>query len=249
MVDVVVLAFARPDARYAGGLDLGGTGLQFPHPGAVVRDAVARLHRNNPGTRVLLGIGGQTYGSWAALDTGAIALLVGDLGLDGVDVDFEPADPRCVANADGVRCMSDGAWKSALERLRAAPPRPAMLSVPGWSVGAFGAGPWRDARPRGPWTGSMLAPLRDPGMAAVDLVSVMAYGAGAGFDATRAYAAYRAAWPGALLGGVSVAAGTPAMATQDGLMIYGWLTRPPPGAPDAPAIAMAACRAWRATCE
>ena len=248
MLDIVALSFAKPDASYHGGLDLSQTGLQFSQPGPAVRDAVSALHRTNPDTRILLAVGGSSYKNWTGLDTAALARLVQDLKLDGVDVDFEPSDPQCHSTPGSVRCASDTEWEAILVRLRAAFPRPVMLTVPGWSVGAFGAGPWADARPRSPWTGSMLGPLRNPGPAAADLVSVMAYDAGPGFDPAQAYAAYRAAWKGPLLGGVSVESGSPALPGPDGLMIYGWLGQPPGGRPGAAAIALAACRQWRKAC-
>lgn len=109
--------------------------------------------------------------------------------------------------------------------MRAALPRPALLTVPRWSVGAYGEGAWAQAEPRSPWTGSMLALLRSPAGAMIDLVSLMAYDTGPRLDPAKALAAYRAAWPGPVLMGASVADGAGWLqASPDGAMLYGWLS-------------------------
>ncbi|MGK7868368.1 glycosyl hydrolase family 18 protein [Falsiroseomonas sp. E2-1-a20] len=203
-LDLVMLAFARPDLAYAGGLDLRGTGLGFPFAGAVARDAVAALRLRSPRTKVLLSVGGATYPNWPALDVAAVARLVRDLGLDGVDVDFEPPDPACRLSAGRIRCASDARFIAIVEAFRLALPRPALLTVALWSVGAYGEGAWRDARPGSPYTGMALALLRSPAAREIDLVSIMAYDAGPRYDPAEAFGAYRAVFPGPLLLGVSV---------------------------------------------
>lgn len=235
--DLVALGFARPDLHYAGGLDLRGTGLEYRAPGAAVRDAVLLLRRRNPAVRVLLSVGGASYIGWDALDEGAVARLVRDLGLDGVDVDYEPPDPQC---RPGPACASDPGWRAAVRRLRVALPRPALLSVAGWSVGAYGQGRWTDAPPHSPWTGSAVALLRSPEAALIDLVAIDAYGAGPRYDPAEAFAAYRSLWPGPLLiGMLAPPADTAATVAQagrlarvaradrsGGVMVYAWLGRP-----------------------
>ena len=205
-LDLMALAFARPEMRYAGGLSLAGTGLQFSAGGAVLRQGLALARRSRPGLRIILSVGGATYQSgWGQLDAGHVAALVTDFGLDGVDVDFEPADPGCGPGAEGrVRCRSDAALIGAVTALRAALPRPALLTVAGWSTGAYGEGAFRTAPPGGHWMGSMLALLRHPVAATIDAVNVMSYDAGASYRSEQAAAAYRAAWPGTLLLGVAV---------------------------------------------
>lgn len=205
-VNVLILSFAKPDLVYRGDLDLSGTGLQYRIPGPMLRDAVALLKRRQPATRVLLAVGGWGYWGWSALDEGALAALVRDLGVDGIDVDYEPQDPGCAPTRDGrIRCLSDRVWIGLVERLRRAFPRPMLLSVPGWSVGAYGEGEWKDAVPRSPWTGSMLALLRSPAAAHIDHVSIMSYDAGLSYDAAEAFRAYRRHWRGPLTLGVQVA--------------------------------------------
>lgn len=264
-VNVVVLAFARPDVGYRGGLDLTGTGLQVPFSGAVLRDAAARLRERNPGTRVLLSVGGATYHNWRDFDPQGVARLVRDLGLDGVDLDYEPEQPGCRRMPDrSQRCASDHTWRDLVSRMRAALPRPALLAVPGWSVAAYGEGAWAEARPVSPWTGNLLALLRSPEADHLDFVSIMAYGADARFDPLEAFAAYRAVWDGPLALGVMVppdpvrgphydVARVDALARavaadpKGGMMLY-TLQRRPPGPvdarnPDAGMLARTICRA------
>lgn len=272
-MNMVALAFVRPDATYRGRLDLSGTGLQYGFPGTVLRDAIALLKRRQPGTRVLLAVGGANYANWGALNLDALARLVRDLGADGVDLDFEPEAPGCTLRPPGtVRCRSDAAWQDLVGRFRAAFPRPLLLTVPGWSIGAYGEGAWKDARPRGPHTGSMLNLLRSPQAAAIDLVSVMAYEAGPDYDPWQAYLAYRHVWNGPLALGVQVppsqlggptytvplaerlarqvardAEGGKAQGeTKAGMMLYPLLGRPPdaigPDNPDGRLLAQALCR-------
>ncbi len=262
-VDIVALGFAKPDMAYGGGLALGGTGLEYAAPGAAVRDAITALQTRNPGVRVLLSVGGASYTGWDRLDPAAVARLVRDLGVDGVDIDYEPPDPAC---RPGPACASDALWQDVVRRLRTVLPRPALLSVAGWSVGAYGQGRWTGARPTSPWTGAMVALLRSPAAALIDLVSIDAYGAGRSYDPAEAFAAYRSLWPGPLLLGMegppATGGGPPAtpaeaarragFAAQDpagGAMVYSWLGRPADSqAPAGEPLAAAACRAMRAAC-
>lgn len=230
-VGLVALAFARPDAAYEGGLMLDRTGLQYPFGGSVVKEAAALLRQRNPDTRIVLSVGGATYGGWADLDEAAIARLVSDLGLDGVDIDFEPANPGCRRHRDAaIACATDAQLQAIVERLRAHLPRPLLLTVAGWSVGAYGEGAFETAMPQSPYTGMMLPLLRSPAARHIDLVSIMAYEAGPLFDPREAYRAYRAAWAGRLALGVLAGAGQPvaldALASQigpdplAGMMLY-----------------------------
>lgn len=271
-VDLVGLAFAKPDLVYPGALDLRQTGLAYGFPGSVLREAVALLKARQPATRVLLSVGGLGYDRWEALDAGMIARLVADLGLDGVDIDFEPATPDCAGGGATPRhCASDAVLIDVVTRLRAALPRPLVLMVTGWSVGAYGDGPFLLSPPASPWTGLMLGLLRSPVAAKLDLVSVMAYGAGPSYDPFEALRAYRAVWPGPLLLGVGVPSADQALPPtsvaaaealarraaaqpRTGAMLYALYQRPAgplsEANPDGRALAAALCRGLALTgCE
>jgi hypothetical protein len=204
-VGVVDMAFARPDLAYRGNLDLSQTGLEYRVSGRFLRDAIAMLRVRHPATKVLLSVGGAAYGNWHRLNEAAVAHLVHDLDLDGVDIDFEPQRPACGADAGGsVHCATDALWPQLVQRLRAVLPRPALLTASVWSVGAYGEGRFRDAQPHSDWTGLMLHFLRSPAVANLDMLAINAYDAGPDFDPMQAFRAYRALWPGPLALGLAV---------------------------------------------
>lgn len=249
----VALAFAKPDLSYAGGLDLAGTGLQYPYPGPVLKEAIRLLKARVPQMKVLVAVGGWNYPRWDAFDAEALARLVRDLGADGVDVDYETHAPQCARGGDGrVSCPGDALSIRVVEAIRRALPRPFVISAAGWSVGAFGEGAFASALPRGPYTGMNLALLRSPAARALDLVSIMSYDAGPSFRPDQAFRAYRAVWKGSLALGVQVmpgASGGPRFTLettarmlaqvmgdpQAGAMLYALREEPPgPRGPDNP---------------
>jgi len=207
-LDIVALGFARPDLKFAG-TDLGKTGLQVPFDGTELAEAVALLKARAPQMKILLAVGGSGYAAtWGQYAPDDVARLVAALGLDGIDLDYEPAAPQCGRhNGDegvAVTCATDAIWADLIRRTRLVLPRPALLALPAWSVGAYGAGKFQNDPPPSPFTGSMLWLGRLPEAKAVDLISVMAYEAGPSFDPLRSLSAYRAIWPGRLLLGALV---------------------------------------------
>lgn len=228
----------------------------------MLKDAVAALKARHPATRVLLAVGGATYGNWDGLDTAALARLVTDLGADGVDIDFEPSRPACLIRADRVRCASDATWIALVRQMREALPRPQVISVAGWSVGAYGEGAFAHAPPPSPWRGSMLGLLRAPEAAMIDLVAIMSYDAGPLYQPLEAFRAYRALWRGPLalgfavlpptqgearqsLAGIAAQLGKLRADPQAGAMLYALNLTPPgppgPDNPDAAALTTAIC--------
>jgi hypothetical protein len=84
-VNVISVSFAKPDCAYVkGSLSLANTGLQFSSTGPVVQAAIAALKAAQPNTRVMLAVGGATYGNFAGMNTACIKDLVDDFGFDGV---------------------------------------------------------------------------------------------------------------------------------------------------------------------
>lgn len=258
-VNVVMLAFARPDMYYGGDLELLGTGLEMPYSGAVLAEAVKALKARNPGTRVLLSVGGATYGDWRGMEEEAIARLVMDLGLDGVDIDLEDENPACRSDGTGRRvCATDRLWRRVVSRLRKVLPRPYIIGIAGWSVAAYGEGAFADARPVSPHTGELLRLFGHKTAADIDLVSVMAYDATADYDPAQAFAAYRAAWSGPLalgvlvpprghgqqeatVDGVAALAEVVAADPLGGMMLYSLQKVAPAGFPSAEELARTIC--------
>ncbi|MGA0562245.1 glycoside hydrolase family 18 protein [Ancylobacter sp. VNQ12] len=200
----VALSFAKPDLTYGGGLDLTGTGLEYRPSGAVMKDAIALLKARHPGTRVLLALGGSTYSGWDRLAPDSIGRLVRDLGADGVDIDFEPPAPGCAPRVETVICATDAMIVDVVRRLRKELPRPYVISMAGWSVGAYGAGDFANAPPASPWRGLLLGLFASAAARDLDLVSIMSYDAGPAYDATQAFRAYRSVWKGPLALGIAV---------------------------------------------
>jgi chitinase len=200
-INVVDLAFMRPDARYEGNLDLSHTGLEFPYDGKVLANSIEQLRKRNPGTKILISVGGQADRQWDHFAPAAIARFVADFRLDGVDLDFEPDSPDCQQTAGKVVCKTDGLLARSVEALRFFLPRPAIISLAGLSTGAFGEGPWESSQPKGGAAyGILLDFLQDPeALSQIDLLSIMAYDAGSGYDPIEGYSAYRNYFGGPIL--------------------------------------------------
>jgi hypothetical protein len=191
----VILAFAKPDFVW-NGKDWTGTGLQFAGSPADVRREIAALQAR--GTKVVLAVGGATYLNWAPLAaegehpgkiTAALTKFVADLGLDGIDVDYETdgTGPKQIAEYRGViRALSNAAGAK-------------MLSLAAWSTGAdcskaTGTAPCGGKT--GVWdgrTGRERLVFADTSLLAkLAMINVMSYDAGIeSFDPVKAWSLYR----------------------------------------------------------
>lgn len=204
-VNMVIVSFMRPDATYDGNNKLAGTGLDFSADGAVVKDAIAYLKSKNPGTKVLVAVGGATYQNFAALNTKAIADVVKDFGFDGVDIDYEPFNNgQCSSSNGQVTCTTDAEYRRIVNEIRQAVPRPYLVTVAAWSVGAYGEGEWADAKPKAALTGLLLNLLRSPEAGHIDQLNVMSYDASPEYDPKVALAAYQNYFKGNIVMGVEV---------------------------------------------
>jgi chitinase len=201
-VNVVILSFAKPECTYTkGSYALAGTGLDFSSDGTVVRDAVKILKANNPGTRVLLAVGGATYTNFAALNTKCVKDLVDDLGLDGADIDYEPSNPACQRlSGGGVKCATDAESVDVVTKFRAAMPKGSyILSTASWHVGCYGVGAYANSLPASIYTGVNLAMAKSAAGSTLDLINLMSYDAGGpastGFSWRESFLSTRVAWP------------------------------------------------------
>ncbi|WBW99067.1 cellulose binding domain-containing protein [Oceanirhabdus sp. W0125-5] len=192
-VNVVILAFAKPDMIYNGDLNFRTTGLEFSYEGVVLKEAIDYLKERNPETKVLLSVGGATYTNWGNLNVDDIVRFVQDFDLDGVDIDYEPLTGfGCKPDSNGIiHCTSDNQYVSIIERLRTRLPRPYILAATPWSVGAYGEGKWKDAEPKNlTTTGMMLQVIKRAGDK-LDLINVMGYNAGELYDPIESVEAYK----------------------------------------------------------
>jgi len=200
-VNVIYLAFMRPDASYSSQSGFLGTGLEFPYPVSVLKDSIAALKARRPSVKIFASLGGDTYSRWDKLNVQAIAEFVHDLQLDGVDIDFEPAAANCGKKDGSVVCDSDSTLVETIRALRSALSPSALISLTIPSVGAYGEGPWEHAGPHGGANyGVALAALRDRSIySSIDHVSIMAYDAGPDYQPLRAYRAVRSYYSGPIL--------------------------------------------------
>jgi chitinase len=211
-VNIVNVAFMRPDASYtAGSFKLAGTGVEPAYwavtgSGQILRDAITELHRKNPETRVMISVGGATYFNWTGFNPEAIAAFVNDMGFDGIDLDYEPGDGavNCTQSMGKVSCLSDKTFVDLVTRMRAALPRPKLFSIAAWSVGAFGEDGWVDAQPPSAFRGMALALLRSNAGPLLDWVNVMSFDAGPTYNPVEALESYQHYFCGPVLMGVEV---------------------------------------------
>ncbi len=193
-VNMVMLAFAKPDMNYNGNLDLKGTGLEFSYNGQVLKEAIEHLKKNNPDTKVIISIGGLTYTNWANMNFEGIEKFIKDFGLDGVDIDYEPAGGFNTGydTSGQITYDKEDEYVNIIREMRKVLPRPYILCATGWSVGAYGEDQWKSAKP-GPFasTGMMLPIFRKAGEQ-LDMVNAMGYNAGEydPIDALKAYKHY-----------------------------------------------------------
>lgn len=220
-VDYLYIHTALPLCTYTALTDnLKATvGIQWDVPVSTLKAAVDRFRASHPRTKVQLvvmqlgpnyewlhepydpaGWGGQTDAHMAALRR-----LVDDLGLDGIEIDYEVLSEvddlahHCWTDGDGIRrCYTDAELLAVIKRFRAWFPRPYLISWAGLHVGCYGEEPFARAQPAGGgWNGGYaLAVARDPdASAALDHINIMTYDAGLEFDPVEAYQAYRHWFP------------------------------------------------------
>ena len=204
-VNVVIISFLVPNTTYSGGLTLEGTGLDFVTDASVVKESIALLKARNPQTKVLIGVGGGLYNTFFdKINFAGIAAFVKEFGLDGVDLDYEPPEMQCVKSNGDITCNTDAKYIDMVTKLRAALPRPLLLSVALESMGAYGIGAWATTMPQGPHAGGAIQMLRAVGDQ-LDLLNIMCYDTSTDLDPRQALDAYRYYYKGDIVIGVEVA--------------------------------------------
>ncbi|WP_141732337.1 glycosyl hydrolase family 18 protein [Oligoflexus tunisiensis] len=216
-ITTVLLSFVRPETSYqAGQQSWVGTGMDFSSDFKVVKDAIKVLKTKNPGTKVLLSIGGATYVNWKQANAQAVAALVRDLGADGADLDYEPTEGVCSWGSGGTSCPGDQEFIQIIRTFRRALPRPYLITTAAWSTGAFGTAKYPASSFNGNLIGSNFGLYVNPLKAAgtdFDAIYIMSYDAGGpnapagtptGYDPKKAFQAYRELYKGPLMLGVEI---------------------------------------------
>jgi len=229
LYNVISIAFMRPDSTYTSHSFV-GTGIDFTSTFDKIKTAIELIRAAHNETRIVIGVGGATYYNWVKLNATSVAALVVDLGLDGVDIDYEPDTALCDYStcchvvSGQVQCKSDVQYRSVIVALRRAldsrgnnPFTGAryILNAATWSVGAYGEGNFSKAVPHAGRTGMMLNVLNDAtSSAALDCLQIMAYNAAADYDQLIALAAYQfAASTGQFVGPILIGIALPSEAS------------------------------------
>lgn len=206
-VTIINIAFANWELQYnKGKRSFAGTGIDFSSDFETVAGAI-KIYKQNTGGKVLLSVGGATYTNFKAANFKAAADIVDDLGLDGVDIDYEPNGGQCTWATGGNSCPGDNDLIWLIENYRKALPRPKLVTAAGWSTGAFGydkfpSGKFKD-QIKGPNFGLFINPLRQVGNQ-LDAIFIMSYDASPDLPVQDCLNAYRGLFGGALLIGVEV---------------------------------------------
>jgi len=204
-VNRVLVAFAIPNMTYQKGSNsLSGTGLQFSSDFSIVQAAIALAHKNNPNQKFILSVGGATY-PWANPNYQAIINLMVDLGLDGVDIDFED-QPQCTGvDSVNLACSTDQTLIGIITSLRSLMPSGKLLTAAAFSVGAYGTPTFPNAKygPSSGYAGMWVNPIKSVGTK-LDEIFIMSYDASPAYSQTSAFDAYSAIYGGTLHLGLEV---------------------------------------------
>ncbi|KAL0476779.1 hypothetical protein AKO1_002768 [Acrasis kona] len=206
-VTIINIAFARWNLQYnKGQRTFGGTGIDFSSDFNTVAGAI-KLYKEKTGGKVLLSVGGATYTDFKSANFKAAADIVEDLGIDGIDIDYEPAGGACSWATGGNSCPGDNDLVWLIENYRRALPSPKLLTAAGWSTGAFGYDRFPSdrykANIKGANFGLFINPLKKVGQL-LDAIFIMSYDASNDLPVTETLEAYRGLYKGALLIGVEV---------------------------------------------
>lgn len=219
-VNTIPIAFAKPDATYTSG-SFSGTGLDFTPAFSLVKSSVGIAQ--SKGQKILLSVGGATYQNFTKINVPALIGIVRDLGLDGIDLDFEPSGGNCSnLNTAQISCSTDAQLISIITQLRAGLDtiRPNMtLAAAVWSIGAYGTVNYPTTKygPVGANSGIWVNPLKQVGNKFTEIY-LMSYDAGvytptgtacpagtaACYDPSAALLAYKSIFNGPIYQGIEV---------------------------------------------
>lgn len=189
-INVVFLSFIKPNCTYVKGSNtFTGTGLDFSSDFSVVKEAIQILRKRN--VVVMLSAGGATY-PFTGFNPRAVVDFANDLGVDGIDIDWEPHGGAQEGHLLGPIISS----------VRNIYPT-GLISIAAFSIGAYGAGDFSNAAPSGQNTGMCIPGLQSNGKD-LDFICLMSYDASPAYDPVTAYRAYRSYYNGPILIGAEV---------------------------------------------
>ncbi len=173
--NIVYLAFANPNSTYTKGQKTWATtGLDFSSDFGVVAEAIKIIRSKN--VVVMLSVGGATY-LFGATSAQPLVDLAQDLGCDGIDLDWEPAN--------GVAAEDE--FGPLIAKYRAAWPK-GILSAACFSTGSYGK------------NGDTFQGMNIKGLVSngsdLNYINIMAYDAGSTYDPLGAFMCYRMYYKG-----------------------------------------------------
>ncbi len=222
-----MVAFADPNFSW-GGLaanSWSGTGINFNSRPSDIKAAIDVLHQRN--IKVVLAVGGATYHNWDGLAaegasgsgarTTALANFIRDMGIDGLDVDYEvdanveryanvtKAMRNALAQAGGGKLLTTAAWSTGADCTSATSSHPdcaGKLSFWGGNAGR-----------------ERLLMMNYPDVArSFNMVNVMSYDARyENYDGVTAYNEYRKLWPSSTI--VSIGLEPPPEGWAGGILV------------------------------
>lgn len=184
-VNIVNLAFADPRGMYIkGSKSFSNTGLDFSMDFEVVAGAIKILKDRD--VCVMLAVGGASYSFNVKSSVQNVVDLAVDLGVNGIDIDWEPADGA----------VKDSEFTTLIQQYRKASPSHFKISAACFSTGAYG-------KNGDQFQGMNIKGLVEAG-SSLDWLNIMAYDAGppppnGAFDPIGSLLAYRIYYPGPLL--------------------------------------------------
>lgn len=189
-INLVFLSFVNPNCSYVKGSNsFSGTGLDFSSEFLVVKNAIEIL--KNKGIIVMLSVGGATY-PFTTYNSQNVAALANDLGCNGIDIDWEPIGGATESSKLGPIISST----------RKEFPN-GLISIAGFSVGAYGQDEFQNAEPKSQNTGMCIEGLKSNGHQ-LDFICIMSYDASPVYNPLLAFDAYRKYFSGPLLLGCEV---------------------------------------------
>jgi chitinase len=204
-VTYILVSFATPNSNYKkGSFSWDGTGLNFCSDFNVVKEAIAWAKKNKPNQKFLLSVGGATY-PWNAPNYQGIVDLIDDLGMDGVDIDYENQASCSGVDTADIKCSTDLDIISIIDNLKMKITPDKLVTAAVWSVGAYGSLNYPNSKfpPQAPNAGMWINPLRTSGMK-LDHIFIMSYDASPVYSPIDAFDAYQSIFKGKIHIGLEV---------------------------------------------
>lgn len=207
-VTTILFAFAKPSLTYTSG-SFSNTGLEFSITFNEVKALISSNRKSNPQRKYLISFGGATY-PWSGPNYSAMVKLSDDLGVDGIDIDYESSSSCTDIDTTSVTCNTDeeiiGIITSLNKEIQSQNSNLVLTAAP-FSVAACGTNnfPANICFSEGfsAFTAQWVNPLKAVGNL-LESIFIMTYDAGLTFDPNYAFDAYKSIYNGNIYTGLEV---------------------------------------------